>query len=71
MTYRFDYYERGSDLNVFTASVQSLNWVTEHVVGLNFNPNNSVRLRLDLHHMNLPNTDDTVDFVNFSWSASF
>lgn len=71
VTYRFDYYERGSDLNVFAASVQSLNWVTEHVVGLNFNPNNSVRLRLDLHHMNLPNTDDTVDFVNFSWSASF
>lgn len=71
VTYRFDYYERGSDLNVFAASVQSLNWATEHVVGINYNPNNSVRLRLDVHHINLPNSGDTADYINFSWSASF
>ncbi len=71
VTYRFDYYERGSDLNIFAAAVTSLGWATEHVIGVNFNPNPSVRLRLDVHHTNLPNTDDTVDYVNFSWSASF
>lgn len=71
VTYRFDYYQRGSDLNIFAAAVTSLGFATEHVVGVNFNPNQSVRLRLDVHHMNLPNSDDTVDYVNFSWSASF
>ena len=71
VSYRFDYYDRGEDLNVFLAAVAPLGTATEHVVGVNFNPNESVRLRLDLHHTNLPNSDDTVDYLNFSWSASF
>lgn len=71
LSYRFDYYDMGSDFNVFTTSVVPLGHSTEHVVGVCFSPNDSVRLRLDLHHNLLPNTDDTADYLNFSWSFSF
>ncbi|MBL8752102.1 MAG: hypothetical protein JNK15_02270 [Planctomycetes bacterium] len=70
-TYRFDYYDRGEDLNLFTTTVLPLGASTEHVFGVSFNPNDSVRLRLDWHHNNLPGSDDVVDYVNFSWSISF
>jgi len=70
-TYRFDYYDAGADLNLFALAVVPLGHATEHVLGVSFNPNGSVRLRVDLHHLLLPNTDDTIDFVNFSWSISF
>lgn len=71
LTYRFDYYDSGSDLNVFALAVTPRGIATEHVVGLCYNPDPSVRLRLDMHHINLPNTGDAVQFVNFSWSISF
>ncbi len=70
-SYRFDFYDRGEDLNLFTTTVLPLGTSTEHVFGLSYNPNDSVRLRLDLHHNNLPGSDDTVDYLNFSWSISF
>ncbi|MCA8974939.1 MAG: hypothetical protein KDC98_09465 [Planctomycetes bacterium] len=74
--YRFDYYDAGSDLAVvslapFTLLETQRGHSTEHVVGITFDPNESVRLRLDFHHNNLPNTKNTADFVNFSWSVSF
>ncbi|HEB53647.1 MAG TPA: hypothetical protein ENI87_10385 [bacterium] len=73
LTYRYDYYSAGSDLNVLlpTPAVVPLGFSTEHVVGISYNPSPSVRLRLDIHHNNLPNTSDTVDYVNVSWSLSF
>ena len=71
VSYRFDYYDAGSDLNVFVASVRPRGTSTEHVIGCAYNPHPSVRFRLDFHHNNLPNTSDTVDYVNLSWSFSF
>ncbi|MCC7061754.1 MAG: hypothetical protein IT456_03050 [Planctomycetes bacterium] len=71
LSYRFDYYDAGSDFNIFLSGVAERGTSTEHVVGVTYNPNNSVRLRLDAHHNNLPNSDDTADYVNFSWSISF
>jgi hypothetical protein len=71
VSYRFDWYERGEDFDVFAAGVVDLGTSTEHVVGLSFNPDESIRLRLDWHHNNLPASDDVVDYVNFSWSVSF
>jgi hypothetical protein len=70
-SYRFDFYDRGADLNPFALVVQPLGISTEHVFGLSFNPNDSVRLRLDWHHNNQPASDDVVDYINFSWSISF
>ena len=70
-SYRFDFYDRGEDFSVFAAGVVELGTSTEHVVGLSFNPNDYVRLRLDWHHNNLPSSDDVVDYVNVSWSISF
>lgn len=76
LSYRFDYYDSGSDLSVvaltpFTLLELPRGHSTEHVAGISYNPNESVRLRLDLHHNNLPNTNGTADFINFSWSVSF
>lgn len=71
LTYRFDYYDSGSDLNVFALAVRPRGISTEHVIGLCYNPDPAVRLRLDLHHNNLPNTSNSVDFINLSWSISF
>ncbi|MEZ6038552.1 MAG: hypothetical protein R3F29_13810 [Planctomycetota bacterium] len=71
LSYRFDYYDAGSDVNVFVAAVRPRGISTEHVIGCCYNPNPSVRFRLDFHHNNLPNTSDTVDYVNLSWSFSF
>ena len=58
-------------LSPFTTMELPRGIATEHVVGVCFNPNDSVRLRLDYHHGLLPRTEDTVDFLNFSWSISF
>lgn len=72
LSYRFDYFDGGADLTFLpTPAVRDLGHSTEHVVGVCYNPNASVRLRLDIHRNNLPNTSDTVDFVNLSWSVSF
>jgi len=73
VAYRYDFYDAGSDLNPFlpTPAVLPLGHSTEHVIGVNYNPHPSVRLRLDLHHNNLPNTSNTVQFANVSWSISF
>lgn len=71
LSYRFDYYDAGSDFNVFAAGVQPRGISTEHVLGCCYNPHPSVRLRLDLHHNNLPNTPGDVQYVNLSWSLSF
>lgn len=76
LSYRFDYYDSGSDLVVvsltpFTTVEAPRGHCTEHVVGLCYDPCPSVRLRLDLHHNELPNTSDTVDYLNLSWSLSF
>ncbi len=69
--YRFDYYDAGADLDSLGLAVQRLGHATEHVVGLSFLPDDAVKIRVDVHHMELPNTADTVDFVNLSWSLSF
>lgn len=76
VSYRYDFYDAGGDRTnvVFgpTPPVRiDLGHSTEHVIGVTFNPNPSVRLRLDLHHNNLPNSASTVQFVNLSWSLSF
>jgi hypothetical protein len=73
LSYRFDYFDGGGDdINPgVPVVIASLGHSTEHVVGVCYNPNASVRLRLDFHHNNLPNTSDTVDYVNVSWSVSF
>lgn len=73
VSYRYDFYDAGADLNPFlpTPAVLDLGHSTEHVIGVMFNPNSSVRLRLDLHHNNLPSTSDTVQYANLSWSISF
>ncbi len=76
LTYRFDYYDSGSDdvivsLTPFATVAAPRGHATEHVAGICFTPDPSVRLRLDLHHQLLPNTDATVDYVNLSWSISF
>ncbi|MCK5940942.1 MAG: hypothetical protein KAI24_03140 [Planctomycetes bacterium] len=73
ISYRYDFYDSGSDVNVLAPGMPLLSrgHSTEHVVGLTYNPHPSVRLRLDLHHNNLPNTSDTVQFANVSWSLSF
>jgi len=73
VSYRYDFYDPGSDTNVFVPGmpILALGHSTEHVLGVTYNPHPNVRLRLDLHHNNLPNTDDTVQYANFSWSFSF
>ncbi|HEX5050351.1 MAG TPA: hypothetical protein VFZ65_01135 [Planctomycetota bacterium] len=71
VSYRFDYFDAGADLDPLGTAVVLQGHATEHVLGLCYTPSESVRLRLDLHHLLLPNTDDTVDFVNLSWSVSF
>lgn len=71
LAYRFDYYDAGADLDPLGVSVNLLGHATEHVVGVAYLPVDAVKLRLDMHHLELPATSDTVDFVNFSWSVSF
>lgn len=75
VSYRYDFYDAGGDLtNVLLPgpqTVTTLGFATEHVVGVSYNPHPSVRLRLDLHHTNLPNSPNTAQFVNLSWSLSF
>ena len=76
LTYRFDYYDRGSDQQIvsvspFTTVVAPLGIATEHVLGVCYDPDPSVRLRLDFHHGLLPRSDEQVDFVNLSWSVRF
>lgn len=76
ISYRFDYYDPGSDqrivsLSPFATAAVDLGHATEHVIGFCYDPDPSVRLRLDLHHLLLPNTGDTIDFLNLSWSLSF
>lgn len=74
VSYRYDFYDAGGDLTnpLFgPQAVIDLGHSSEHVVGVTFNPHQSVRFRLDLHHNNLPNTSNTVQFVNLSWSFSF
>lgn len=71
VAYRFDYYDAGADLDALGSAVVRLGHATEHVVGLSFLPNDAVKVRVDVHHLELPDTSDTVDFVNLSWSLSF
>lgn len=71
LSYRFDYYDSGSDFNILASAVTPRGHSTEHTIGVCYNPNESVRLRLDLARNLLPDTDETVDFVNLSWSLSF
>ncbi len=71
VSYRFDYYDAGADLDPLGTTVRSLGHATEHVVGLCWCPREGVRVRLDVHHQLLPNSDETIDFVNLSWSLSF
>ncbi len=77
ISYRFDYYDRGSDQVVVAVSPTivtmplDVGHATEHVVGLCYDPRPSVRLRLDMHHLLLPRSDDAVDSLNLSWSLSF
>lgn len=77
LSYRFDFYDRGSDqvLVALTPTPATLpldlGFATEHVLGVCYDPDPSVRLRLDFHHLLLPNSSGEVDFVNLSWSVSF
>jgi hypothetical protein len=75
LSYRFDFYDQGSDIRLVappaTVGLVDLGHATEHAVGICYNPNASVRLRLDYHHTLLPRSDETADFVNVSWSTSF
>ncbi|HLQ37841.1 MAG TPA: hypothetical protein VK348_08575 [Planctomycetota bacterium] len=61
VSYRFDYFNPGEGLGI----------ATEHVFTTLFDPQKNVRLRLDLHHMELPHSHDALDFVDFSFSLSF
>ena len=61
LSYRFDYFDIG----------QGLGHSTEHAFGISYDPNPSVRLRLDAHHQLLPNSPDVFNFLNFSFSVSF
>jgi hypothetical protein len=61
LSYRFDYFDIG--MNVGHA--------TENVFSLVFDPNESVRLRIDYHHVEMPGSPDTSDIINFSFSAGF
>ncbi|MFO1076902.1 MAG: TonB-dependent receptor [Planctomycetota bacterium] len=77
LSYRFDYYDRGGDdvvvaisPSIVTAPVV-LGRAAEHVLGICYDPNPSVRLRLDFHHLLLPAGGGEVDFVNLGWSLSF
>lgn len=77
LSYRFDYYDRGSD-DVVVAVTPSIatapfdvGHATEHVIGICYDPNPSVRLRLDYHHLLMPASSDQVDMFNLSWSISF
>lgn len=76
-SYRFDYYDRGSDqvvvavLPAISAMELPSGHATEHVFGVCWDPDPSVRLRLDYHHTLLPNSATHVDSVNLSWSISF
>lgn len=77
LSYRFDYYDRGSDDVVVAATPTiatmelDMGHATEHVIGVCYDPRPSVRLRLDLHHLLLPQSGNEVDMLNFSWSFSF
>ena len=73
VSYRYDFYDAGADQNVFVPGmpILDLGHSTEHVVGVTYNPHPGVRLRLDLHHNNLPNSPNTAQYANFSWSISF
>lgn len=71
VSYRFGYYDSGADLDALGLAVVPRGHATEHVVGFCYTPLENVRLRLDLHHLELPASDDAVDFVNLSWSLSF
>lgn len=71
ISYRFDYYDPGSDWNPLLSAVRSDGQATEHVLGLCFLPTDSVRLRLDAHHLRLPRSDDSLNYFNLSWSISF
>ena len=77
ISYRFDYYDRGSDQVVVATSPSivtmplDVGHATEHLVGLCYDPCPSVRLRLDFHHLLMPRSDAVVDSVNLSWSLSF
>ncbi len=59
VSYRSDYFNPGDG------------HATEQVLGISFDPNESVRLRLDTHHTELPNSSDSVQSLVFSFSASF
>lgn len=73
VSYRYDFYDAGADQNVFLPGmpILDLGHSTEHVLGVTYNPHPAVRLRLDLHHNNLPNSPNTAQYANFSWSISF
>lgn len=77
LSYRFDYYDRGSDEFVtgisptITTALAPTGHATEHAFALVYDPLSTVRFRLDYHHLLLPNSSEAVDFVNFGWSVSF
>jgi len=71
VSYRFDYYDPGSDWNPLVSAIREQGHATEHVLGLCFLPSDSVRLRLDAHHLRLPRSDDNLNYCNLSWSISF
>lgn len=71
LSYRFDYYDPGSDWNPLLSAVLDQGQATEHVFGICFLPTDSVRLRLDTHHLRLPRSDDSLNYWNLSWSISF
>lgn len=71
LSYRFDWYDTGADLDPFGTTLLPRGHASEHVAGVCWSPREGVRLRLDAHHLLLPNTSDTLDYVNLSWSLSF
>lgn len=72
-SYRFDYYDAGSDLAPLAVppAILPRGIATEHVAGLCYSPHAAVRLRLDFHHLELPRSDAAVNYLNLSWSLSF
>ena len=61
ISYRFDYFDTGADRG----------HATEQVLTLLHDASANVRLRLDFHHMELPASDASLQFLNFSFSTSF
>jgi hypothetical protein len=61
ISYRYDYFDPG----------ENRGYGTENVVTLLHDYDKNVRLRLDLHHLELPHSPSAADFVNFSFSTSF